>query len=84
MNFFLIHKQIGTLWRPIYKSEVQPSQGGVYKWNLVNVLTSDIAGDDVDREVRIDFYNSQKSGKHKHCGQAAFTLGQLKENQTEF
>ena len=22
MNFFLIHKQVGTLWKPIYKSEI--------------------------------------------------------------
>ena len=29
-NFFLIHKQVGRLWKPIFKSEIQPSQGGAF------------------------------------------------------
>lgn len=45
------------------------------------MLTSDLAGDDIERELRIDFFVSQKSGKHKHCGQVTFTLAQLKEGQ---
>jgi len=69
MNFFLIHKQVaGNVWKPIYKSEIQPARSGHYEWNVVNVLSADLAGDDIEREVRIDFYISQKSGKHKHCG----------------
>lgn len=39
---------------------------------------------DVEREVRIDFYISQKSGNHKHCGMVSLTLAQLKENTKEF
>lgn len=50
----------------------------------MNILSADLAGDDIEREVRIDFYISQKSGKHRHCGQSAITLGQLKENTREF
>jgi len=86
MNFFLIHKQIGqNQWKPIYKSELQGSKKGFTEWNLVNVLASDMAGEaDVEREVRIDFYISQKSGNHKHCGMVSLTLAQLKENTTEF
>ena len=59
-------------------------RGGNYEWNIVNVLSADLAGDDIEREVRIDFYVSQKSGKHRHCGQTSLTLGQLKENTTSF
>ena len=85
MNFFLIHKQVaGNSWKPIYKSEIQSVRGGNYEWNIVNILSADLAGDDIEREVRIDFYVSQKSGKHRHCGQTSLTLGQLKENTREF
>jgi hypothetical protein len=69
MNFFLIHKQVaGSTWKPIYKSEIQSQVKGGYSWNLVSLLSSDLAGDDVEREIRIDFYVSAKSGKHSHCG----------------
>lgn len=69
MNFFLIHKQVsGQVWKPIYKSEIKNARQGHYEWNKVNILSADLAGDDIEREVRIDFYLSQKSGKHKHVG----------------
>lgn len=76
MNFFLIHKQVaGNIWKPIYKSEIQQSRSGAFEWNLVSLLSSDLAGDDIEREIRIDFYVSAKSGKHSHCGQVSMTLG---------
>ena len=57
MNFFLINKQISpTLWKPIYKSEIKAATKGYFEWNVVNVLSSDLAGEDVDREVKIEFY----------------------------
>ena len=69
MYFFLIHKQISpTVWKPVYKSEIQNAVGGRFNWNLVNILTADLAGDDIERPIRIDFLQSQKSGKHKHMG----------------
>lgn len=69
MNFFLIHKQVGaTVWKPIYKSEIQGVRSGAYEWNLVSLLSADLAGDDIEREVKIDFYQSAKSGKHSHIG----------------
>ena len=85
MNFFLIHKQIGaSIWKPIYKSEIQAAKSGAYHFNMINILTSDLAGDDIEQPVRIDFFNSAKSGKHKHCGQVTLTLGQLKEGTREY
>jgi|688.fasta_scaffold208172_4 hypothetical protein len=57
MNFFLIHKVISpSVQKPIYKSEIKPAVAGAYEWNLVNVLSSDLAGEDVDREIKIDFF----------------------------
>jgi len=59
--------------------------GGRFEWNLVNVLAADLAADgDIEREFRFDFLQSQKSGKHKHMGQATMTLAALKENTKEF
>jgi len=85
MNFFLINKQIGPqIWKPIYKSEIKPSAGGFFEWNLVNVLTRDFAGEDIEREVRFEFYQSQKSGKHRHIGQSSLTLAMIKDGQKEF
>lgn len=69
VNFFIIYKQMsGATWKPIYKSEIQSARSGTYSWNQVNILSADLAGDDIEREVRIEFFVSQKSGKHRHCG----------------
>lgn len=70
MNFFLIHKQInGKIWKPIYKSEIKAatnkSEG--FRWNQVGILASDLAGEeDIERLIRLDFFTSQKSGRHTH------------------
>ena len=85
MFFFLIHKQISpTIWKPVYKSEIKAAAHGRFNWNIVNLLTTDLAGDDVEREIRVDFLQSQKSGKHKHMGQSTMTIAGLKEGQREF
>ena len=85
-NFFLIHKQLAgnNKWKPIYKSEIKQSSHGYFEWDQVNILSSDLTGDDIEREIRIDFFISQKSGKHKHCGQTTMTLAQIKENMREY
>mmetsp|Transcript_37509 Transcript_37509/g.49311 ORF Transcript_37509/g.49311 Transcript_37509/m.49311 type:complete len:163 (+) Transcript_37509:419-907(+) len=84
-NFFLVHKLVnGKVWKPIYKSEIQSARNGAFEWLSLSLLTSDLAGDDVDREVRFDFYNSQKSGRHRHIAQVSFTLAQLREGTREY
>ena len=78
--FFLIHKQVSpTVWRPVYKSEIRQADGAVFRWNTVNLLTSELAGEDIEREIRVDFLQSRKSGRHRHTGQAKMTLAELKE-----
>jgi hypothetical protein len=47
-------------------------------------LSADLAGDDADRVIKFDFYQSAKSGKHKFVGNVSLTLAQLKEGQKEY
>jgi len=69
MNFFLVHKFIGPrIYKPIYKSEIMQSLNGVFKWNLVALLTSELANEDPEQEIRVEFFKSSKSGKHENLG----------------
>ena len=75
MYFFVIQRQISeTCWKPVYKSESQNAIGGSCSWNQANILTTEIAGNDTDRPIRIDLVQFAKSGKHKYKGQAILTL----------
>jgi hypothetical protein len=68
-NFFLVHKFMGpNNYKPIYKSEITSSIKGRYSWNLVSILTSELANEDLEREIRFEFFKSQKSGKHINLG----------------
>jgi hypothetical protein len=53
---------------------------GVYRWNPVSQLTAELANEDLEREIRIEFFKSQKSGKHTNLGVICFNLAQLREN----
>ena len=65
MNFFLVHKFIGPrIYKPIYKSEIAQSLNGLFGWNMVALLTSEMANEDPEREIRIEFFKSSKAGKH--------------------
>lgn len=48
------------------------------------MLSADLAGDDADREIKMDFFKSAKSGKHKFIGNVSLTLAQLKEGQMQY
>lgn len=71
-------------FKPIYKSEITSSIGGRYSWNLVSITTSEMANEDPEREIRIEFFKSQKSGKHVNLGYASCNIAQLREGQLEF
>jgi len=47
-----------NIYKPIYKSEITSSIKGRYSWNLVSILTSDLADEDADREIRFEFFKS--------------------------
>jgi len=80
MCFFIINKFMAPeKYRPIYKSETKPATSGSHKWNMVNLLTSELANNDVEQEIRIEFFESSKSGKHSNRGYASFNLAMLRE-----
>ena len=47
-------------------------------------MTSELANEELEREIRIEFFKSQKSGKHTNLGYFTCNIAQLKENQREF
>ena len=74
-NFFFVHKSMGpNSFKPIYKSEITSSIGGRFTWNLVSLLTSEMANEDPEREIRFEFFKSQKSGKHINLGYFACNI----------
>lgn len=84
-NFFLIHKFMGpNNYKPVYKSEITSSIGGRYTWNLVSILTSELANEELEREIRLEFFKSQKNGKHVNLGYATCNIAQLKEGQVTY
>ena len=43
-----------------------------------------MANEDIEREIRFEFFKSAKSGKHTNLGQFSCTMAQLKEGTLEF
>jgi len=73
--FYLINKYNGpTRYIPVYKSEIKPSLDGHFTFEKHSLLTSTLAAEDEDREIKLEVYQSQKSGKHKFIGGSTFTL----------
>ena len=85
-NFFLVSKfiSVGT-YKPVYKSEIKDTINDSFSWNHTSILTSELANEDPEREIRIEFFKSQKSGKHTNLGYISCNLAQLKrEGEREF
>ena len=53
-------------------------QKTVFIWNQFSILVSDICGEDPDKEAKIEFFRSQKNGRHVNQGQMLFTVNELK------
>lgn len=61
------------IWKPVYKSEIKANTGGrsgptVFEFNQFSALVSDLCAGDKDKEVKVEFFKSQKSGKHQNIG----------------
>ena len=74
------------IWKPVYKSEVKLTTGGrsgptKFEFNQFSALISDLCAGDKEKEIKIEFFKSQKSGKHQNIGQVLFTIQELQENQ---
>lgn len=48
--FFIIYKNLGpSSYTPVYKSETRSASGGIFKWNMVQIGTTDLCKDEVER-----------------------------------
>ena len=84
-NFFFVHKNIaGQTWKPVYKSEIQTAIGGTFSWNLISILTGDLCNEEPEREIRLEFFKSSKTGKHKNLGFITCNMAQLKEGSYNY
>jgi len=73
-----------TNFVPVYKSEIkQPDSSDKIRWSMTRMLTSMICAEEEDRDIKIEVFKSQKSGKHKNMGLASITLAQLREGARE-
>ena len=85
MNFFMVYKFISPqVYKPVYKSEIMASLNGAFMWKPCSILTSELANEDPEREIRVEFFKSQKSGLNKNLGYISLNLGQLKEGTRDF
>lgn len=85
MNFFLVYKFISPqVYKPVYKSEIMFSLNGIFLWKPCSILTSELCNEDPEREIKIEFFKSQKSGLNKNLGYINLNLGQLKEGTLDF
>ena len=82
--FFIIYRNLAPgKYNPIYKSEIKKPEAGEFKWNQVQVGATDLCKDDVERQIKIEFFRSVSSGKHKIIDSIdSMTLGQLMEGQS--
>ena len=65
--FFIIYRNISPgKYTPIYKSEIKRPDGGRFKWNQVQVGATDLCKDNIENEIKIEFFRSVSSGKHKN------------------
>ena len=84
--FFIIYRNIAPgKYTPIYKSEIKRPDGGRFKWNQVQVGATDLCKDNIENEIKIEFFRSVSSGKHKNLATVnTITLAQLKEGNGEY
>jgi hypothetical protein len=52
--------------------------GGIIDWNEAAIGTTDLCNDNVEQEIKFEFYRNEKSGSHKNMGHLTTTMGVLK------
>ena len=83
--FFIIYRQLSPgKYTPVYKSEIKNQQAGGYRCNQVQIGATDLCGDDIEREIKLEFFKSVPNGKHKLLNMLTLTLGELKEGADEY
>merc|ERR1711862_299485 len=57
--FFILYRFIAPgKYTPIYKSEIKKPVSGAFNWNQVQVGATDLCKDDVEQEIKIEFFQS--------------------------
>lgn len=94
--FFLIyrmHKESSLpggphIWKPIYKSEIKSQsnnrQSLLFEFSQVILLKHDLCSSDEDRDIKIEFFVSQKNGRHKNIGNVLFSISDLRQHPDNF
>ena len=84
--FFIIYKNLGPgQYTPVYKSETKAAANNKLNWNTVQIGTTDLCKDDIEKEIKIEFFKFNSSGKHKNLGHTqAVTLATLKEGKNQY
>jgi hypothetical protein len=84
--FFIIYKNIGpNQYTPVYKSETKAQTGGKVVWNMVQIGATDLCKDEKEREIKLEFFKFNSSGKHKIVGTCnSVTLFQLESGSSDF
>ena len=74
------------IWKPVYKSEIKSSNQNrnvaQFDFNQFSTLVQDLCGADRDKEIKVEFFQSQKNGRHKNLGSVLFTINELKADNT--
>ena len=67
--FFIIYRNLSPgKFVPVFKSEIKRPNAGVHSWNQVQIGATDLCRDDIERQIKIEFFQSNTSGKHKFLG----------------
>lgn len=73
--FFIIYRNIALgKYTPIYKSEIKRPESDNFRWNQVQMGTSDLCKEDIEREIKVELFKSVPSGKHKIIDSCTFNL----------
>lgn len=65
-------------YTPIYRSETRRATGGAITWNEVMLGTTDLCNDNVENEIKFEFFRNESSGTHVNLGVFSTTLAVLK------
>lgn len=90
--FFLVYRQHkeanipggAHIWKPIYKSEIKAQsnnrQNLLFEFNQVVLMKQDLCSGDEEKDIKFEFFVSQKNGRHKNIGSAILSVRDLREN----
>lgn len=83
LYFFIVYKlRAANQYTPVYKSEVRKSEKDGCQWNQVCIGSTDLCNDNVEQEIKIEFFRSVSSGKHHLLAAVSTTLAVIKSSPT--